>query len=813
MRETVELHRPTLLAVAACVGLAASNWAHDPSAAAIALTLALVAAAVAGLRRVALPEDRWRAAALVLAVLIAGLLWGSFRLDGLAQSTLAAEIGRYGNAELVVAGPLRRTSWALRGTADLRELDGRRIDERVLLVLPVGRSPPRGAILEALVRIAEPRSAERGFDEEAWLARQGIHAVVRARSWRQIGSRGGVAGVGDQLRDRIESSIGRGTAGVRRALVLGVVLGEDEGLPTHVRDDFRASGLAHLLAVSGQNVAFIAGGIFGLGWLLRLSRLTRELLVIGAIAAYVLAVGWQPSVVRAGVAGGLASLAWLLARPRDRWHFLALGALVLLAWTPSSLFEPGFQLSFAAVAAIFVGLPRIRDRSQGYPLPQRLVEVVGIALVCGLATAPIVLVHFDSAPVYTVPANALAAPAMPLVLGLGLLAGALDPLSPEAAAALAWLAGWGAAWLALVARVVASLPGAQIGPEGALAAVAVVAAVWAAVRFRRARATARGRALGLVAVGLGAVILAGAWSLRAGAPAWQPPAGFRVTFLDVGQGDSALLETPSARVLVDQGPPEAGVAGQLVRMGVRSLSAVVLTHPQRDHVGGAAAVLRQLRVGTVLDPELAATGPEREEAVAAARTRGVPVRSIRSGSEFKAGGLVLRVLWPRDAGLPHEDPNLNATVVVASYGEIDVFLPADAESDVTARLPLRAVEILKVAHHGSEDPGLDEELRVLRPRIRCRQGGEQPFQARRRRANDIRARPGARSDGGLPVPVSRVMATRWCSSRRRPESMAPWRVWRMQSWRKRYSPGLTSSRNRKATSSSRRPETSSADPW
>ena len=115
---------------------------------------------------------------------------------------------------------------------------------------------------------------------------------------------------------------------------------------------------------------------------------------------------------------------------------------------------------------------------------------------------------------------------------------------------------------------------------------------------------------------------------------------------------------------------------------------------------------------------LAATGPEREEAVAAARERGVPVRPMRTGSVFQVGGSLLRVLWPPDPGLPSEDPNLNATVIVASYGELDVFLPADAESDVTARLPLRAVEILKVAHHGSADPGLDEELRVLRPQDR-----------------------------------------------------------------------------------------------
>jgi competence protein ComEC len=143
----------------------------------------------------------------------------------------------------------------------------------------------------------------------------------------------------------------------------------------------------------------------------------------------------------------------------------------------------------------------------------------------------------------------------------------------------------------------------------------------------------------------------------------------------------------------------------------------VLTHPQRDHIGGAAEVLRRLRVGVVLDPELAATGSDEEEAMAAARERHVPVRAARAGEELRLGGLLLRVLNPADAGSPGEDPNLNAVVLVASYGETDVLLTADAESDVTAKLPLGPVEILKVAHHGSADPGLAEELDLLRPRI------------------------------------------------------------------------------------------------
>ena len=709
MRNAFELHRPALLVGAVCVGLAGSIWISVPLAAAAALALC----ALCG---VLLLDGAARLVALGVVLAALGLGWGSLRMDALRSSVLVGEVGETGTAELVTVAPARSSEWSTRVIAVTRSFRRDPIRERVLLVLPVGRSPPRGAILEASVRVAEPRPKHDGFDERAWLERQGIRVVLEASSWRQVGRRGGLAGFGDVLRERIERAVSRGADGTRRGIVLGVVLGEDEGLPADVQDDFRASGLYHLLAVSGQNVAFLAGGVYALGWVLRLARPVRELSILATIAAYVLAVGWQPSVVRAGVAGSLASLAWLAARPTDRWHFLALGAFVLLAWMPTSVLEPGFQLSFVAVAAIFVAVPRMRRRLDGYPVPTALADAVSVALACGVVTAPIVLFHFGEAPLYTVLANVVAFVAAPLVLGLGLLAAVVDPVSPGAAAGLAALAGWAAAWLELVARVVAGLPRAQVDTR-ALAAVAAVGAVlWFAVR--RLRRLVRPRAV-LVPLALGGVIVvtSAAW-LAADAPAtWVPPTGLRVTFLDVGQGDAVLLETPRARVLVDQGPPEGDAAAQLVDMGVRSLSALVLTHPQRDHVGGAADVLRRLDVAQVLDPNLQATGPEREQAIRVARADDVPVQAVRSGATFRAGGLVLRTLWPADAGTPSEDPNLNAVVLLASYRTTDVFLPADAESDVTGRLSLPEVEILKVAHHGSEDPGLTDTLRELRPRV------------------------------------------------------------------------------------------------
>ena len=718
MRRAIELHWPALLVSAACAGIGLSIWVS------VSLVSACLLGALAVLGVVVLGGPA-RVVALGVAVALLGLGWGSIRMDALRRSVLTAELGESGPARLVTVAPARASPFATRVIAVAQEFRRQPVRERVLLVLPVGRSPPRGALVEASVRVTEPRPEEDGFDERAWLARQGIHVVLEASSWHQVGRRGGISGLADRLRDRIELAIGRGTDGVRRGIVLGVVLGEDEGLPAHVRDDFRASGLYHLLAVSGQNVAFLAAGIYALGWLLRLSRTWRELLVVGVVAAYVLAVGWQPSVVRAGVAGALASLAWLVARPRDRWHFLAVGAFVLMAWMPTSLLEPGFQLSFAAVAAIFVGVPRVKSAIEDYPLPVGLPDALAVAFSCGFATAPIALLHFGQIPTYTVLANVVAFAAAPLVLGLGLLAAVVDPVSPDAAAGLAALAGWAAAWLELVARVVADLPNAQLGARTAVLVCLLGLGAWLAVREARRRLRVGTPAVLVVGgVALAALV---AWVAARPAPAWNAPTGFRVTFLDVGQGDSALIETPRARVLVDEGPPEADVAGQLVGMGVRSLSALVLTHPQRDHVGGAAAVIRRLRVAEVLDPGLEATGPEYEEAMSVARARRVPVRVVRAGETYRIGRLIVNVLWPEDAGGASEDPNQNALVLTVSFGDTDVFLPADAESDVTAKLPLTDVEILKVAHHGSEDPGLLEQLDDLRPRvavISCGRGNE-----------------------------------------------------------------------------------------
>lgn len=697
--------RPHLLALCLCLGLAGANLVRDRSTSTAVLAGCLAVASVA-------TPPRWQMMALAAALLVAGWWWGSARLDALDRSPLLAHVGTADRALVTVTGPPRRSPFDMRVPAQMRRYGDEVIREPVLLRLPAGRSPPQGAVLDLIGEIQLPRAPNDGFDERTWLRRHGVHVVVRASRWRVVGHRGGLAGFADGLRARLARSMAPGLEGERRAVIAGIVLGEDEGLSDELRGRFRASGLYHLLAVSGQNVALIVGGVLLLAHAIGLSRVVGEVVALGAIAGYVLAVGWQPSVVRAGVAGALASLAWLAARPRDRWYFLLLGAAVLLAWNPYALLDAGFQLSFAAVGSIFVVVPRLERSFAGYPVPRSLADVVSVSAACGVATAPILLTQFGSVPLYSIPANALAAPVVAPLLGIALVTALVAPAMPPLAVALAWINGWLAAYLAGCARLVGSLPHAAVTARTAVAVSAVVLAF--AVLVSRLRPPRAPRVAALVLL---AALAAGGWRLHTGSAGLPPPQGLRIVFLDVGQGDAALLQAPGGAVLVDEGPPESNVAAQLKRLGVKALSMVVLTHPQRDHVGGAAEVLQRFPVGLVLDPAVPSESTEERSALAAARRRHIRIVVARAGQGFRIGRLRLRILWPDGRGSPGDDPNNHAIVVLASYGQVDVLLTADAESDVTGPLKPPPVEILKVAHHGSGDPGLPSLLERVRPRV------------------------------------------------------------------------------------------------
>lgn len=460
-----------------CAGLAFANLERAQAPLLVAVPPAVAAFALRA------PAARLVALALVGALV--GWWWGGVRLEALDRSLLTPQIGRAGRATVVLTSEPRAGRYDIRANGVVGAFRGAPIDEPVQVELPLGRAPPQGAILNALAVVKEPRGPSHGFDERTWLRRHGIHVVVRLDEWRVVGRRGGLGGLGDRLRRGLARAIAPGLTGERRAVLEGIVLGDDAALTDGLRADFRASGLYHILAVSGQNVVLVAAGALLAAWLLGLSRVVGELGALTAIAAYVLAVGAQPSVIRAGVAGALASLAWLSGRMRDAWQALLLGAAVLLAWNPYLVFDAGFQLSFAAVGAIFTLAPRLAAGLEPWPLPRSVRVGIAISLACSLVTAPVLWLQFGYLPILGVLANVLVEPAMPVLLGLAFATAGLEVVSPRSAAVLAWADGWVAAYIACCARVVGRLPFAQITSMRGLAAL--VAGVLVAVSLRPAQ--------------------------------------------------------------------------------------------------------------------------------------------------------------------------------------------------------------------------------------------------------------------------------------------------------------------------------------
>jgi competence protein ComEC len=707
----------------------AAGLALGPVSAAATLAAAVVAAAVGG-RRVL--------ATLAAGAVLLGAVVADARLAALDAGALPAMHGRHWEGTATLLEPVREHG--SHASARVR-LDG--LDEQAVVRLRVpGRrawspggasgapgyaSPPGGASaprrhtwpqVGAVVALSGRVAPLGRYD--AYQRRRGAHAALEVDRLRATGAwRAGVPGALDSVRRRAEAGLARGLDPPEAALLRGMVLGQDERLSDNVRTDFQRSGLAHLLAVSGQNVVLLAMLVLGAGMALGLPLRTRLAAALVLVALYVPLAGGGPSIQRAGVMGAAGLVAALAGRPASRWYALGLAAAVTLAVNPRASGEPGWQLSFAAVAGLLALTPRWREGLRRARLPGPVADAIAVTAAATLATAPLMALHFQQVSLASLPANLIAAPAVAPVMWLGMGSIALAQIAPALCEPLNVVNGSLLAFLEWIAHVAAQPSGAALpvrvgGPAGlAMTYAAGAAALGLAGRAWRRAGPQRHR-LALPAA-LGASVLAAlvlAVVHRGPAP---PRAGeLVVSFLDIGQGDATLLQRDGASLLVDTGPPGGPILRRLAEAGVKRLDAMVLTHAQADHEGMALAVIRAFHPRLVLDGGAGWPTPVQ---------RGLPATGVRAvaahvGQQLALGGIHLRVLWPPPPPpdwRPEGDPNNRAVVALASVGPFDLLLTADAESDVTGPLELPHLEALKVAHHGSDDPGLPALLARTRP--------------------------------------------------------------------------------------------------
>ena len=653
---------------------------------------------------------RRRPVVLLIAAAALGFALTSWRLSSVADGELARAAAA--RADGLLSGEAltdaRRSGDGIAFLLGVREaeLDGRPVRLRERAWVTVRPIPPRAPEAGDLVRVDAHLRPVFFADLDA----DGRAAALRL--WRSGAGARALAGPADiEITGRSRGPLAvvarAGRAAVRSAashlpprdagLLLGITIGDTNGLDPDIDLDFRAAGLSHLVAVSGANLAMVMAAV---GLALRVVGAGRRtgVLAMGLCALGFMAVArFEPSVLRAGVMTAVALAGVAVGARREAMAALAVTVFACLVYDPFLIHSPGFQLSTLATWGILAFEPRISAM-----LPQgNVARAAAVTIGAQIAVGPLIALRFQQVSLIAVAANVAAGPAVAPATVIGMLA---------AVAAAAWsplgrlsIAAWPAlAWMRWVAHALAQLPLASVDVPGGVPGIVVVLmlvalAVAVARGWRPRRGAPIGRALALAATG-------GVWA-RALAP---PPTGLIVTMLDVGQGDALLVRAPGgATMLVDGGPDEAVLLRELRAQKVHRIDLLVLTHPHADHVDGLVAVAERMPIGRALDPFLGESPSHYSEFARALERRGIARARATTGDVYRLGAAVIEVLWPPDPLLldTASDPNNNSIVMRVRYGSDAVLLTGDVQEEAQEGLLERPEQlragVVKVAHHGS----------------------------------------------------------------------------------------------------------------
>ena len=501
------------------------------------------------------------------------------------------------------------------------------------------------------------------------------------------------------------------------ALVAGLAIGDERQMSPELIEQMRMSGLSHLTAVSGGNVAIAVGAIAGVAWLLRLPMIARIVVSLVALGFYVVVVHPQPSVLRAGVMGAVVVLSLLVGGRRPGPSILATAVLILVVISPSLSVSWGFALSVAATAGIVLIAPllksRIEDTAWGERIPTAVTLATTITLAAQLATAPVLLAMGAYVGIAAIPANVLAMPVVPLITIAGLAAAMVGvlPFGQIPAQLLAWVGAWAGEWIAQVAQVASGVDVLRIrgSPMGAIVFLGVVPcglALW------RLTARPRFRPLRMYAMSMVAATIIGAlvwWLAPPGQRSW-PPSGWVMTQCDVGQGDGLVIAPDGevGAVVVDTGVSARVMDECLTDLGIDHISALVLTHFHADHVSGLAGVIDGRRVDAVFATVLEEPHEQFEGVAYELARRGLTLDRLTAGATVRIGSGEYRVLWPRriiTSGRVSEGSVANNASVVldARVHGVRLLLTGDIEPPAQAALlgGPGDFDIVKVPHHGS----------------------------------------------------------------------------------------------------------------
>jgi len=697
-------------------------------------------------------KDRVRLGALCALMLALGAGRFLLAVPHFDETSLATynDVGWVTLEGVVVGEPDEREQYTnLRLQAERLTLpDGAEREIEGLVLVKAGRYPPRryGDCVRVEGLLETPPVFEE-FSYRDYLARQDIHSLIRRAQVTLLAEN-----QTNPLRycllafkRHAQSTIARILPEPQAALLTGILLGVETGIPADLMDDFAATGTTHIIVISGFNITIVAGIFSGIARRLFGQRRAVWVAVAGVVV-YTILVGASAAVMRAALMG----LLYLFGRHLGRAVFapasLAAAAIAMTLHDPNALWDVGFQLSFAATVGLVVytepleqvferALARVTSAERARQIVGLVSEALIVTLAAQITTTPIILHYFGRLSLVTLLTNFLILPAQPLLMLSGGVAMLLGLIALPVGQVVGWVAWMFLTYTIEIVRLTARVPFASVPVQMDGWMVFVYYALlsgltWWVAQPRERRSELRARFVSPLEtralVGAAAILLVLAFF------AWRglPDGRLHVTFLDVGQGDAIFIQTPSGRqVLIDGGPSETALLAQLGRQMPfwdRTLDVMVLTHPESDHVTGLVGALERYRVDMVVfremehESEVYAHWLRLLEAEGAAVYRGEAGLRLALDDGADAERPVEMVVLHPGAELRGEANN-DSLVARLTYGHVSVLLSGDIEAEVEQQLAAGEATItstvLKAAHHGSCGSTTEEFLGAVAPEV------------------------------------------------------------------------------------------------
>jgi competence protein ComEC len=618
-----------------------------------------------------------------------------------------------------------------------------------------------GDVLKITGRLETPPQFE-DFDYKGYLARQGIYSIIYYPGVEVLDRGQGLKPLQwiYALRERLSASLARALPEPQGSLAQAILLGLRGNIPDSLYEAFSRTGTAHLLAISGLHISIIIAMLLSFGILVFGRRRSIYIwLTLALMWLYALLAGMHPPIIRAAIMGSLFLIAEYLGRQRSAIIALAFAAAVMVGVQPHVLWSVSFQLSFLAMAGLILLYPYFqawgrRGVASLFGAREKIAAAGGmitdgfaVTLAAIVAVGPLIAYNFGIVSLVALPATFFSLPALPFIIVTAALVAFVGLLASLAAQILGWLSWLFLSYLILVVQGFDALPHSSL--EVATVSTwhiwgyyAILAGVIAllnhrkqlAVFFSRLTSGIKKVAEGVPKPHLGfstkwlilplLVVAILVWSVAL----TTPDDRLHVSFLDIGQGDAILIQTPNGQdILIDGGPDPQKInleLGEKLPFWDRTIDLVVCTQPHADHVTGLVEVLQRYKVKQVLDPEVSYNSSIYQEWLRLIEDKGIEYNIARAGQEIDLGnGITIEILNPLAEFFQGTscDIDNNGVVLKLAWNKVSFLFTADireeAEFELIGQRANLKSTVLKVAHHGSETSTTSQFLAAVAPEV------------------------------------------------------------------------------------------------